>query len=184
MLAIGLFAGLFISGMLSLFLIRSAQKLMTHSVARLAEFVQPERERQGNGLMILGLAIFSVLLFIYVAGAWCAVCVAIPRSLAQQTASAMGWVYLGIGFVWCLVVIPWSTRTAIGISDPNQLLAYIEINTVARWEKANVTFMFAIASSLVVFWLSLVTWILFTIWPNLMQWPYGWLVDPVLSLAM
>jgi hypothetical protein len=168
--------GLALSGLLSLFSIRETQRLLTHSVARLAEYIKPERERQGNGLVILGLTFFSGLLFLYVVGAWCALCVAIPRSAAQQTASVMRWLYLGAGFICCSVVIPWATRLAIGIGDPNQLLAYINIKTQARWEKADGTFAFAVASSTIVFWLALLVWIIFAIWPSLIQWLYGWLM--------
>jgi hypothetical protein len=176
-----LVGGLVIASVLSLFAIRWAQKWLVHTVAALLEFVEPEREPQGNGLAILSTLLFSCITLVYVVGAWGAFCVAIPRAMAQHMDAINGWLYLGLGLIWCLLVTPWATRLTMGFGDPNHASAYVHIETKAKYEKADMAFMFALTSSFVIFGLALLAWVAFAIWPNLMQWPYGWFILPILN---
>ncbi len=167
---------LILAGIISLYLIRLFQKYLVHSVAHFLEFAEPEREREGNGLFILAKLFFSGILLLYLVGAWCAVCVVIPRTF-QQTSSVVYWVILVVGLIYYLAMIAASTKVALGFSNPEQLNAYIHTNTKAKWEKADSTFMFAVASSTILFWLGLVIWIVFVVFSKLPLGLYGWLIN-------
>ena len=167
---------LVLGGLLSLYLIRFFQKYLVYSVANLYEFIQPERERKGNGLIILIKVIINGLLLLYLVGAWCAICVSIPRSF-QQSSSLVFWIGLILGLIICLVIIASSTKIALGFSDPEKLNSDIHLNTKAKWSKADNAFMFAVSSSTILFWLTFITWLLFAILPSLPSLFYGYLTN-------
>ena len=167
---------LVLGGLISLYLIRFSQRYLVYSVANLYEYIQPEQKRKGNGLIILMKIILNILLTLYFVGAWCGICVSIPRSF-QESSTLTFWIGLIIGLVFCLIIIASSTKMALGFSDPRELNSHIHLNTNAKWSKADNTFIFAVSSSTIIFWLALIIWILFAIFPNLSRGLYGWFLN-------
>lgn len=164
------------------FVLRWVQRWFIHGVAALAEYIRPERDRNGSGILLLGWTLTSCLAFLYLVGAWCAVCVSLANTLGGSRSSWHFWLYIGISAIWCFVVLGWTFKAALGIDDPNAVIAYVHTETRARWEKADFAAMVALASTAIVGWLVIVMLLVFAIWPSSTSWGFEWLVQYIARL--
>lgn len=155
-------------------ILKLGQKWLISSVASFFILALPEREPEHKS-MFLTVAKVAVcgIAFLYIAGAWSAVCVATAQTIISREVVTWDWLYLVASFVWCVQVL---------LRGINLFTLYQRVTTETRavWDQANLTFQSTFFSSFVICGLGALAWILFAIWPSLMLMLYGWALNPLI----
>lgn len=157
----------------ALLLLGLGQRWLMSSLASFFVLAMPERERENKSMSVrVALVAVSGLAFLYVAGAWSALCVAIATTIYNRETVTWDWLYLVVSFVWYVLILLRS------INLPT-LYQRVTTETQAVWDQAKYTFHLTLIASFIICGLAVLAWIVFAIWPGSMLIPYGWVLNPL-----
>lgn len=116
------------------------------------------------GFMFFPLTSGGILL-LYFSAAWAAFCVYATARYTDNPEVTRDWVYFVLGTVWCLFVfVVWATLAEKKMDSSWQRVSHI------------LNIMFTITIQMVGV-LTLISCVVFALFPNLIQFPYGWLTN-------
>lgn len=157
----------------ALLLLGLGQRWLMSSLASFFVLAMPEREPENKNMSVRVASVAaSGLAFLYVAGAWSALCVATATTIVNRGAVTWDWPYLIVSFIWCALILLRS------INLPT-LYQRVTTETPAVWDQAGHTFHTTLFASFIICGLAALAWIVFAIWPGSMLIPYGWVLNPL-----
>jgi hypothetical protein len=155
--------------------IRICQRWVVVAFANFLEYVQPEREPEGNGRLIMLALPTSAALLMYSIGASSALTTWLPSYLAIACPFRISWLYWVGGLVMNVIIPIWATKLSVGFGDFEEVNSFIRLETNAHHEKADNALMFAMMSSWIILGTSVVFWIILALLPGARDWLYGWM---------
>ena len=153
---------------------RLGQKWLMLALASFFILALPEREREDRSTFaaVARIAMFFCI-FLYIAVAWSAFCVAIATNISSRPTVTWHWLYVAASLVWFI-------QLPLREFDPLGLYRKVSTETRTVWDQTTYTFQTTLIISLVISGLGVLAWIVFTIWPRLTLIPYGWILEPSL----
>lgn len=161
-----------------MFGIRIGQRWVVVAFANFLEYVQPEREPEGNGRLIMLALPTSAAFLAYSIGASSALATWLPSHSAIEWPSRISWLYWVGGFFMNLIIPMWAAKVSLGFGDFEEVNSFIRLETNAHHEKADKALMFALVSNWIILGASFVFWIIFALLPGARAWLYGWVTLP------
>jgi hypothetical protein len=111
-------------------------------------------------------ALFRALVLLYFAMGWVAFCVAATHSAAAQAGNWTWWLYFGVSFIWCELILARAVNQ-LGDRDAALHVSRGTYHTDKIWAAG-------LSISLVLSWGSIVAFVVFGVWPQLIPIGYGW----------
>lgn len=114
------------------------------------------------GFMIPPLILGSILL-LYFSAAWSAFCVSATFRYTSGPEVIRDWVYFVLGAIWCLLVfVVW---------------AIFALKRMETWRIPHILHILFTFTTIVIGALTVVSYVVFALFPDLIQFPYGWLTS-------